>query len=172
MGKLTTRSEGNGMPSLMLYHTISTEGHYTQTKNEGWGVFLVHLSTTYSRGAFRVTLCLSSVVRLQHFFKQHLFLNIHCLANLAEMFLERSSLKFYIEIDFIKKSSCHDNQMEFSKNSFKIFCFETAGQILKLFHRDISWMTRFKICPPNLEPSKTLLWYLRATNTPRAWRNT
>ena len=38
-------------------------------------LFLAHLSTTCSRGAFRVTGCPSSVVCRQQFFKHQLLLN-------------------------------------------------------------------------------------------------
>ena len=49
---------------------------------------LAHLSTTCSRGAFRVTGCLSSVVHRQQFFKHQLLLN--CWANLDQTWQECS----------------------------------------------------------------------------------
>ena len=42
----------------------------------------------------------------------------------------------------------------FLANSLKIFSSETAGWILKLFHRDVPWVTFFKKCPWNFDPSK------------------
>ena len=41
----------------------------------------------------------------------------------------------------------------FPSNSLNIFSSGTAGQILKLFHRNIPWVTLFKNCSRNLDPS-------------------
>ena len=42
----------------------------------------------------------------------------------------------------------------FLANSLKIFSSETASRILKLFHRDVPWVTLFKKCSWNFDPSK------------------
>ena len=42
----------------------------------------------------------------------------------------------------------------FLANSLKIFSSETASRILKLFHRDVPWVTLFKNCSWNFDPSK------------------
>ena len=42
----------------------------------------------------------------------------------------------------------------FLANSLKIFSSETASRILKLFHRDVPWVTLFKNSSWNFDPSK------------------
>ena len=42
----------------------------------------------------------------------------------------------------------------FLANSLKIFSSETASWILKLFHRDVPWVTLFKNCSWSFDPSK------------------
>ena len=80
--------------------------------------FLAHLSTTCSRGAFRVVMCLSCVVN--NFFK-HLLPN--CWANLDQTWQECSLggplQKLFTEFDSIKNSGCHGNEIEFFKQFFK-----------------------------------------------------
>ena len=77
--------------------------------------FLAHLSTTCSRGAFRVVMCLLCIAKNP--------LNISKLLgqfgpNLAGMFLGRSSFKNVHRIWFHQKL-CHGNKMEFLKQFFK-----------------------------------------------------
>ena len=43
-----------------------------------------------------------------------------------------------------------------SRNSLKIFSSETAGRILELFHRYVPWVTLFKNCSWNFDPSKNV----------------
>ena len=75
--------------------------------------FLAHLSTTCSRGAFRVVRCPSCVVK--HFFKHLLLPNRW--ANLDQTWQECSLgcplQKLFTEFDFIKNSGCHGNEIEF-----------------------------------------------------------
>ena len=42
----------------------------------------------------------------------------------------------------------------FLANSLKIFSSETASRMLKLFHRDVPWVTLFKNCSWNFDPLK------------------
>ena len=81
--------------------------------------FLAHLSTTCSRGAFRVVIHLSCIVN--NFFKHRLFPN--CLANLDQTWQECSLggplQKLFTEFDSIKNSGCHGNEIEFFKQFFK-----------------------------------------------------
>ena len=81
-------------------------------------VVLAHLSTTCSRGAFRVVMCPSCVVN--SFFKHLLFPN-HW-ANLDRTWQECSLggplQKLFTEFDSIKKSCCHGNKIEFFKQFF------------------------------------------------------
>ena len=77
--------------------------------------FFAHLSTTFSRGAFRVVRCPSCVVN--NFFKHLLLPNRW--ATLDQTWQECSfggSLqKFFTEFDSIKNSGCHGNEIEFFK---------------------------------------------------------
>ena len=83
------------------------------------GGFLAHLSTTCSRGAFRVVRCPSTAVHcascvVNNFFK-HLLPN--CWANLdqtwQESFLGGPLQKLFTKFDSIKNSGCHGNEIEF-----------------------------------------------------------
>ena len=93
--------------------------------------FLAHLSTTCSRGAFRVVMCPSCVVN--NFFKHLLLPNRW--ANLdetwQECFLGGPLQNLFTEFDSIKNSGCHGNKMEFLSNSLKIFSSGTTGAISK-----------------------------------------
>ena len=77
--------------------------------------FLAHLSTTCSRGPFRVVRCLSCVVN--NFFK-HLLLPNHW-ANLDQTWQECSLggplQKLSTDFDSIKNSGCHGNGIEIFK---------------------------------------------------------
>ena len=81
--------------------------------------FLAHLSTTCSRGAFRMVMCPSSIVN--NFFK-HLLLPKRW-ANLDQTWQEFSLggplQKLFTEFDSIKNSGCHGNEMEFFQILFK-----------------------------------------------------
>ena len=76
-----------------------------------------HLSTTCSRGAFRVVMCPLCVVN--NFFKHLLLPNRW--ANLGQTWQECSLggplQKMFTEFDSIKNSGCHGNEIEF----FKLF---------------------------------------------------
>ena len=82
-------------------------------------IVLAHLSTTCSRGAFRVVMCPSSVVN--NFFKHLLLPNRW--ANLdqtwQECFLGGPLQKIFTEFDSIKIFGCHGNEIEFFKQFFK-----------------------------------------------------
>ena len=43
--------------------------------------------------------------------------------------------------------------MDIRKFLKEIFFSETAGQILKYFHRNVPWVTLFKNCSRNFDPS-------------------
>ena len=77
--------------------------------------FLAHLSTTCSRGAFRVVRCLSCVVN--NFFKHLLLPNRW--DNLDQTWQECSLggplQKLFTEFGSIKNSGCHGNEIEFFK---------------------------------------------------------
>ena len=94
-------------------------------------IFLAHLSTTCSRGAFRVVRGPSCVVN--NFFKHLLLPNR--LANLDQTWQECSLggplQKLFTKFDSIKNSGCHGNEIEFFKQFFKNFFSETAGLNLK-----------------------------------------
>ena len=81
--------------------------------------FLAHLSTTCSRGAFRVVRCPSCVVN--NFFKHLLLPNRW--ANFDQTWQECSLggplQKVFTEFDSIKNSGCHGNQIEFFKQFLK-----------------------------------------------------
>ena len=81
--------------------------------------FLAYLSTTCSRGAFRVVMCPLSVVN--NFFK-HLLLPNHW-ANLdqtwQECFLGGPLQKLFTEFDSIENSGCHGNKIKFFKHFLK-----------------------------------------------------
>ena len=101
-----------------------------------------------SRGAFRVTGCPSSVVRRQQFFKHQLLLT-------AGLIWTKLGRNVPWEVLF---KNCSQNlipsktlvamatKWNFLANSLKIFSSETASWILKLFDRDVPWVTLFKSC--------------------------
>ena len=76
-------------------------------------IFLAHLSTTCSSGAFRVVRCPSCVIN--NFFKHLLLPNRW--ANLDQTWQEcslgRPLQKLFTEFDSIKNSGCHGNKIEF-----------------------------------------------------------
>ena len=82
-------------------------------------LFLAHLSTTCSRGAFRVVMCPSCVVN--NFFEHLLLPNRR--ANLDQTWQECSLggplQNLFTEFDSIKISGCHGNEIEFFKQFFK-----------------------------------------------------
>ena len=84
-----------------------------------WDMFLAHLSTTCSRGAFRVVRGPSCIVN--NFFKHLLLPNPW--ANLYQTWQECSLggplQKVFTEFDSIKNSGCHGNEIEFFKQIFK-----------------------------------------------------
>ena len=114
--------------NFSFYRSVFKRLVLQSRKNQG---FLAHLSTTCSRGAFRVVMCLSCVVN--NFFKHLLLPN--CWANLDQTWQECSLggplQKVFTEFDSVKNSDCHGNEISFLSNSLKIFSSETAGPILK-----------------------------------------
>ena len=65
--------------------------------------------------------------------------------------MESPLLKLFAEFDSIKNSGCHGNQIEFFKEFLKIF--PETGPI---FHRIVPWVTLFKNCLLNSDPSKNM----------------
>ena len=108
--------------------------------------FLAHLSTTCSRGAFRVTGCPSCVINNS--------LNINSSQTAGPIW---TKLGRNVPWEVLFKN-CSQNlipsktlvamatKWNFLANSLKIFSSETARRILKLFHRDVPWVTLFKNC--------------------------
>ena len=81
--------------------------------------FLAHLSTTCSRGAFRVMMCPSCIVN--NFFKHLLLPNRWAYLDQTwqECSLGGPLQKLFTEFDSIKNSGCHGNEIEFFKQLFK-----------------------------------------------------
>ena len=81
--------------------------------------FSANPSTTCSRGAFRVVMCLLCIVNN---FLKHLLLPNRW-ANLDQTWQEYSLggllQKLFTEFDSIKNSGCHGNEIEFFKQFFK-----------------------------------------------------
>ena len=107
--------------------------------------FLAHLSTICSRGAFRVVMCPSCVIRhassvVNNFFKHLLLPN--CWANLDQTWQEccigGPLQKLSTEFDSIKNSGCHGKKLNFLSNSFKMFSSGTVGPILKIISQECS----------------------------------
>ena len=111
----------------------------------GWP-FLVHLSTTRSRGALRVIPCPSCVVRhasstmsspkpLGQFGR-----------NLAGMLLGRSSLdlKLSTEFDSIKNSGCHGNEIEIVKQFFKNLLLWNCWSNSEMISQECSYNDHFQ----------------------------
>ena len=95
--------------------------------------FLAHLSTTCSRGAFRVTGCPSSVMRRQQFFKHQLLLNRWANwtkhgRNVPWEVLFKNCTQNLIPSKTLVAMATKWN---FLSNSLKIFSSETAGWIVK-----------------------------------------
>ena len=86
---------------------------------QSWPSCVAHLSTACSRGAFRVVMVLSCVVK--NFVKDLLLPNRW--ANLDQTWQEcslRDPLqKLLTEFDSIKNSGCHGNEIEFLKQFLK-----------------------------------------------------
>ena len=78
--------------------------------------FLSHLSTTCSRGAFRVVRCPSSVMHRQQFLKTSS--PPKPLGQFGPN-LGGPLQKLFTEFDSIKNSGCHGNKIEFFKQFFK-----------------------------------------------------
>ena len=110
--------ERNKIPAIDYEHS-----RFNRTKGHDFKYvllsFLAHLSTTCSRGAFRVVMCPSCVVN--NFFKHLLLPNRW--ANLDQTWQECSLggplQKLFTEFDSIKNSGCHGNEIEFFKQFFK-----------------------------------------------------
>ena len=114
--------------------------------------FLAHLSTMCSRGAFRVVMCPSCVIRrassvvrcvssvVNNFFKHLLLPNRW--ANLDQTWQEYCIggrlQKLFTEFDSIKNSGCHGKKLNFLSNSFKMFSSGTIGPILKIISLECS----------------------------------
>ena len=102
-----------GSPKEHSYEIISKSDQQYKRR------FLAHLSTTCSRGAFRVVRCPSCVIN--NFFKHLLLPN--CWASLDQTWQECSLggplQKLFTEIDSIKNSGCHGIEIEFFKQFFK-----------------------------------------------------
>ena len=93
----------------------------------------------------------------QQFFKHQLLLNR--LANLDQTWQECSlggPLWKNCSQNLIPSKTlvAMATKWNFLANSLKIFSSETASRILKLFHRDVPWVTLFKNCSWNYDPSK------------------
>ena len=80
-------------------------------------IFLAHLSTTCSRGAFRVVMCPSYVVN--NFFKHLPNRWVNLDQTWQECSLGGPLQKLFTEFDSIKNSGCHSNKIEFFKKFFK-----------------------------------------------------
>ena len=72
--------------------------------------FLAHLSTTCSRGAFRVVICPSCIV-FKHLLLPNRWASLD--QTWQECFLGGPLQKLFTEFDSIKNSGCHGNEIEF-----------------------------------------------------------
>ena len=102
---------------LLCKHFYNSRDSFVYMKNCRTG-FVAHLSTTCSRGAFRVAIRPSCVV--SNFFK---YLLPNRWANLDQTWRECSSggplQKLFTECDSIKNSGYHGKEIEFFKQFFK-----------------------------------------------------
>ena len=134
-----------------------------------WHLFLAHLSTTCSRGAFRVVMYPSCIVN--NFFKHLLLLN-HW-ANLDQTWQECSLggplQKLFTEFDSIKNAGCHGNEIK----NFKQF-FKKSPPLVRFWNNFIGmflgWPFLKSVCGILIGP-KTWLWWMGASCTIRTWRN-
>ena len=117
--------------------------------------FLAHLSTTCSRGAFRVVMCLSCVINI--FFK-HLLPNRW--ANLDQTWQECSLggllQKLFTEFDSIKNSGCHGNELEFFKLFLKNLLFWNHGSNFEIISQECSLGDPFQNCLQNFDLPKNM----------------
>ena len=99
---------------------------------------LSHLSTTCSRGAFRVVRCLSCVVN--NFFKHLLLPNRW--TNLDQTWQECSLggplQKSFTEFYSIKNFGCHGNKIEFLSNSLKNLLLRKGWSDFKIISQECS----------------------------------
>ena len=131
---------------------MKTPIHKSTASHSYWFRFLAHLSTTCSRGAFRVVICSTCIVN--NFFKH--------LPQTAGPVWTKLCKNVPWEILF---KSCSQNlipskilvamatKLNFLSNSLKIFYSESPGPILKSFHRNVPCVTLFKNCLQNFDPS-------------------
>ena len=101
-------------------------------------MFLAHLSTTCSRGAFRVVMCPLSVV--SNFFKHLLLPNRW--ANLDQTW-QKCSLggplqKLFTEFDSIENSGCHGNEIEFFKQFLKNLLLRNCWSNFEIISQEYS----------------------------------
>ena len=117
---------------------------------------LAHLSTMCSRGAFRVVMCLLSVIN--NFF-QHLLLPNRW-ANLDQTW-QGCSLgvplqKLFTEFDSIKNSGCHGNEIEFFKQFFKNLVLWNHWSDFEIISQKCTLGDPFQKCSQNFDPSKNM----------------
>ena len=122
---------------LLLMHQNQYLWRKGLTNKSYIDAFLAHLSTTCSRGAFRVVRCPSCVVN--NFFKHFLLANRW--ANLDQTWQECSVggplQKLFTESDSIKNSGCHGNEIEFFKQFFKNLLLRNGWSDFKIIHRNV-----------------------------------
>ena len=106
--------------------------------------FLAHLSTTCSRGAFRVVIHSSSVVN--NFFKHLLLPNRW--ANFDQTWqacsLGSPLQKLFTEFDSIKNSGCHSKKIEFFKQFLKNLLLRNRWSDFKIVSQEYSLSEPFQ----------------------------
>ena len=136
-------------------------------------LFLAHLSTTCSRGAFRVVRCPSCVVN--NFFNLNHLLLPNCWANLDQTWQECSwggpLQKLFTEFDSIQNSGCNGNKIEFFKQFFKNLLLWNRWSDFEIISQECSLGDPSKIVRKILIRPKTWLWWMGASCTIGQWRN-
>ena len=131
-----------GMNGFHVSASGAIQGHHGP-------LVIARLSTTCSRGAFRVVMCQSSTISLNIFSSQTTGpIWIKLGRNVPWEIL----FKNFCRIWFHQKLWLPwQRNLNFLSNSLKIFS-GTEGLILKLFHRNVPWVTLFKNSSRNFDP--------------------
>ena len=149
---MKTFRENEKMLVTSIFSFSQNVFYLTQNKFQ---LFLAHLSTTCSRGAFRVVMCPSCVVR---FFKHLLLPNLW--SNLdqtwQECSLEGPLQKLCTEFDSIKNSGCHGNEIEFFKQFFKNLLLWNRWSDFEIISQECFLGDLFEKLFPNFYPFKNM----------------
>ena len=132
--------------------------------------FLAHLSTTCSRGAFRVVMCPSCVVN--NFFKHLLPQTARPIwTKLGRILPWEVLLKNCSQNLIPSKTGCHGNEIEFFKQFFKNLLLWNRWSDFEIISQECSFGDPFQKLFAKLWSVHKMLWWMGASCTIGTWRN-